>query len=225
MAAIRGVELSKSYHHYQVLNSVSFEIGEGACYALFGANGAGKTTLLRILATLIRPSSGRFEMMGHDGVREKEKVRECFFLISHGSHLYDDLTVMENIQFAVGLRGLSPAEREIKAALDRVGIGAFFRLKSRFLSAGMKKRLSIAKAILIRPKALLLDEAYASLDEKGVGMMNDLIREFNKGGAAVLITSHDRAKTAEVAHRAGVLRRGALREMAVKDLLAADALF
>jgi heme exporter protein A len=225
MMAIRAIEISKSFHHYEVLKGVTLEAAEGSCYALFGPNGAGKTTLLRILATLSRPTSGRFELMGHDGVRERMQVRETLFFISHGSHLYDDLDVTENIRFAVGLRAETPADRDIKKALDRVGIGAFARLKSRHLSAGMKKRLSIAKAILIRPRVLLLDEAYASLDERGVGMMNDLIREFNKEGVAILISTHDRVRTAEVAHRAAVLRHGALREIKVEDLLAADALF
>jgi heme ABC exporter ATP-binding subunit CcmA len=225
MAAIRAIALTKSFHHYQVLKEISLEVGEGECYALFGPNGAGKTTLLRILATLHRPSSGRFEIMGLDGLKEKMKVRENLFLISHSSYLYDDLNVMENIQFAIGIRGWNPTPLEIKTALDRVGIGAFAHLKSRFLSAGMKKRLSIAKAILVKPKVLLLDEAYASLDERGVGMMNECIRDFTKEGVAILITTHDRARTAEVANRAGVLHRSTLREVTVKDLLATDALF
>ncbi|MBI3804819.1 MAG: heme ABC exporter ATP-binding protein CcmA [Nitrospirae bacterium] len=225
MAAIRGIELSKSFQHYQVLNRISLEVKEGECYALFGPNGAGKTTLLRILATLHRPTSGRFEINGFDGSRERIKVRESLFLISHGSYLYDDLTVLENIRFAIGLRGGNPTEREMKLALDRVGIGAFAALKSRYLSAGMKKRLSIAKAMLVRPKVLLLDEAYASLDERGVDMVNGFIREVAQGGMTVLLTAHDRAKTAEVAHRAGVLNRGGLNELAVKELLAEHALF
>lgn len=225
MVAIRGIELSKSFHHYHVLKAVSLEVNEGECYALFGPNGAGKTTLLRIFATLHRPSSGRFEIMGFDGVRQKEKAREALFLISHASYLYDDLNVVENIRFAIGIRGRNPDSRAIKIALDRVGIGAFSQLKSRYLSAGMKKRLSIAKAILVRPKVLLLDEAYASLDERGVGMMNDCIRDFTKEGMAILITTHDRARTSEVAHRAGVLHRNLLREVDIKELLTADALF
>ncbi|MFQ5588522.1 MAG: heme ABC exporter ATP-binding protein CcmA, partial [Nitrospiria bacterium] len=217
--------LSKSFQHYLVLKEVSIEIRQGECYALFGPNGAGKTTLLRIFATLHRPTSGRFEIMGMDGARNRDKVREAIYLIGHGSYLYDDLSVKENIQFAIGIRGWNPTDGEIKKALDQVGIGRFARLRSRYLSAGMKKRLSIAKALLIRPKVLFLDEGYASLDERGVGMMNDCIREFTKTGAAVLMTTHDRGPTADVAHRVGVLNRSALTEMTVKDMVAADALF
>ncbi len=225
MNAIRGESLSKSFQHYQVLKGVSIEVARGECYALFGPNGAGKTTLLRIFATLHRPSAGSFEIMGMDGRRERTKVRALIYMIGHGSYLYDDLSVKENIQFAIGVRGWNPTDGEIKKALDQVGIGRFARLRSRYLSAGMKKRLSIAKALLIRPKVLFLDEGYASLDERGVEMMNECIRAFTKAGACVLMTTHDRGPTAEVADRVGVLNRSVLREMTVKEMVAADALF
>lgn len=224
MAAIRGIQLSKSYHHYSVLKEISFEVAGGHCYVLIGQNGAGKTTLLRILATLQRPSAGRFEIMGHDGTQEKTRVREVLILVAHGSHLYDELNAEENIRFAMGLWGISPTDREIKIALDRVGIGAFKDLKTRYFSMGMKKRLAIAKATLIRPKVLLLDEPYSSLDEGGMAMVNSYIREITQQGASVMLTTHNRAKSAEVAHRAGVLIRGELREISVKDLTAANDL-
>lgn len=223
--AIRGIALSKSFRHFQVLKAISIEIEAGECYALFGPNGAGKTTLLRIFATLHRPSGGRFEILGMDGKQERAKVRESIYLIGHGSYLYDDLSVKENIQFATGIRGWNPTDLEIKKALDQVGIGRFSNLRSRYLSAGMKKRLSIAKALLIRPKVLFLDEGYASLDERGCAMMNDCIRAFTQNGSAVLMTSHEREKTAEVAHRVGVLNRSTLKEITVKEMVEADALF
>ena len=224
MAAIRGIQLSKSYHHYQVLKEISLEVAGGDCYVLIGPNGAGKTTLLRILATLQRPSSGRFEIMGHDGVEEKDRIREVLLLVAHGSHLYDELNAEENIRFALGLRGMHPTDREIKVSLDHVGIGAFKDLKTRYFSMGMKRRLSIAKAILIRPKVLLLDEPYSSLDEGGMQMVNGYIREITQQGAAVLLTTHNRVKSAEVAHRAGVLVQGKLKEIGMKDLTAKDEL-
>ncbi|HXC62452.1 MAG TPA: heme ABC exporter ATP-binding protein CcmA [Nitrospiria bacterium] len=224
MAAIQGIQLSKSYHHYQVLKEISLEVSPGDCYVLIGPNGAGKTTLLRILATLQNPSSGRFEIMGHDGVKERDKIREVLLLVAHGSYLYDELNAEENIRFAMGLRGLYPTDHEIKIALDRVGIGAFKDLKTRYFSMGMKRRLSIARATLIRPKVLLLDEPYSSLDENGMTMVNSYIREITQQGASVLLTTHNRVKSAEVGHRAGALVRGELKEIGMKDLTAKDDL-
>ncbi len=213
MKAIQCISICKAYRHYEVLKDISLEISPGECYSLFGPNGAGKTTLLRILATIHRPTGGQFLIAGHDGVRDKIRVRESIFLIAHGSYLYDDLNAVENIRFAAGLRGKNPSGREIKIALDRVGIGAFSELKTRYFSAGMKKRLSLAKSILIRPDVLLMDEPYASLDEKGQQMVNDYLREVTKSGGTVFMTTHDRARTAEVTHRAGVLTQGTLREI------------
>lgn len=222
---IRAESISKSYRHYQVLHELSFELEAGACYALFGPNGAGKTTLLKILATVHRPSGGRLAIMGRDALADRATVRRQSFLIAHGSHLYDELNARENLSFALGLRGLTPSDREIKLALDRVGIGAFADLKSRYFSAGMKKRLAIAKALLIRPPLLLMDEAYSSLDEKGIVLVNQVIREATRSGTAVFMTTHDRARVAEVAHRAGVLRQGALQELPLTALTATHELF
>ena len=218
MPAIQTIEIGKTYDHYQVLADISLEVGWGQCYALFGPNGSGKTTLLRILATVHRPSSGRLVLAGYDGAREKIKVREAIFLIAHGSYLYEELNAVENIRFMTGLRGGRPDDRDIKRVLDRVGIGAFSDLKTRHFSAGMKKRLSIATAMLIRPSILFMDEPYSSLDEKGMKMVNDYLQERTREGGTVFMTTHDRARTAEIADRAGVLTRGTLREIPVEDL-------
>ncbi len=218
MLAIRGIQISKAFHYYQVLRDVSFEVAEGACYALLGPNGAGKTTLLRVLATLQRPTAGRFEILGLDGTRERDRIRERILFLGHGSHLYDELNAVENLRFSLALHGVRPTAREIKLTLDRVGIGAFADLRIRNYSMGMKKRLSIAKAVLAQPRVLLLDEPYTSLDEAGMKMMNRFISELNGTGAAVFLTTHDRLRSAEVATQAGIIKRGELKEIAIKDL-------
>ncbi|HET8761268.1 MAG TPA: heme ABC exporter ATP-binding protein CcmA [Nitrospiria bacterium] len=224
MSAVRVIELAKAHGHYRVFERVSFELLPGECLALFGPNGAGKTTLIRVLATLSRPSAGRFEIDGKDGVRDKDAVRTSLLLLAHGSHLYDELDGAENLRFSLALRGLTLRDRDIKSALDRVGIGAFSDLKTRYYSAGMKKRLTIAKSMLVRPKVLLLDEPYTSLDEAGIALVNEHLRALTRDGAAVLMSTHDRARSADVAHRAGVLDKGHWREVAV-ERLKTDALF
>jgi heme exporter protein A len=225
MSGIRGFQLSKSYHHYRVLKEITFEVSSGECYCLFGPNGAGKTTLLKILATLKKPSSGRFEVMGFDGISERSKAREKLLLVSHGSYLYNDLNAVENIRFALALRSISPTAREIKVALDRVGIGAFSEFKVRYFSEGMKKRLAMAKSILSRPQVLLMDEPYSALDEPGMSIVNEFIGSMTRQGTAVMMASHNRVKSAEVAQRVGVLQDGTLREMTVEELVAANELF
>lgn len=223
--AIRGINLCKSYNYYEVLKNISFELSTGRCYALFGPNGSGKTTLLKILATLQRPSSGRFEILGRDGVTERMAARTRSYLIAHGSYLYDELNANENIRFSLGLRGLAPTPSEVKRVLDRVKIGAFAELKCRYYSEGMKKRMALAKAMLAQPTVLLMDEAYASLDEHGMTMVSDFIREMKQAGSAIFMTTHDRVKAAEVADQVGVLRRGELHHITIDELKTAHELF
>jgi len=225
MMAIRVFQVSKSYRYFQALREISFEVPPGSCYTLFGPNGAGKTTLLTILATLQRPSSGTIEILGHDGVKAREKIRPALFYVAHGSYLYDELDARENLRFALALYGKRVADRELKEALDRVGIGAFSDLRTRFYSAGMKKRLAVAKGILIRPKVLLLDEPYSSLDESGMAMVNDAIRELIDGGTAVFMATHNRTRSAEVANQAGLLRKGKLCPLGLEQLSGAHVIF
>lgn len=222
MIAISCQDISKSYGHYQVLHDIGLTVQEGECFALFGPNGAGKTTLLKILATLQRPSEGRYEILGLDGVKEKEAIRANLIFLAHGAHLYDDLNANENLEFALALRGEMPTDREMKLALDRVGIGAFAEMKVRNYSAGMKKRLALAKAILAKPKVLLLDEPFTALDAAGTEIMREYIRERMSENGAVLMSTHDHDKARPITSRAGMLRQGALQEIPIEALKSDD---
>ena len=218
MTAIQTVQLSKSYGHFRILEDISFEVSTGTCFILLGPNGAGKTTLIKILATLIRPSAGQFQILGYDGVNEKDKFRQSVMLMGHGSHLYDDLNAIENLRFFMGMRGETTTDREMKLALDKVEIGAFREMKIRNFSAGMKKRLSLAKACLSLPKILLLDEPYNTLDDAGTQIMNGFIRDMVKEGGTVFMTTHDRLKAAQVAQQAGILNKGSLHLVTLESL-------
>jgi heme exporter protein A len=220
MSAIQVTGLSKAYGFYRIFEEMSFAIPSGACFALFGPNGAGKTTLLRILATLQAPSGGQFTIFGQDGVAEKDSVRATRLLIAHGSHLYEELSATENLQFALALRGQSPEPSILKRALDQTGIGAYGNLKIRQFSAGMKKRLALAKAILAQPKLLLLDEPYNALDDGGVIITNQLIQDTMKRGGTVIMTTHDRNKAAQIATEGAILQGGHLQLLSPQELQA-----
>ena len=210
MNAIQVNRLSKAYGFYRIFEDLSFAIDRGECFALFGPNGAGKTTLLRILATLQAPSSGQFTIFGHDGVSQKDTVRETLMFIAHGSHLYDELSAIENLQFTLALRGHAPDLSNMKRALEQVGIGAFGHLKIRQFSAGMKKRLALAKVLIGQPQLLLLDEPYTALDESGITMTNQLIQKTLERDGTVFMTTHDREKAAQIATQGGTLQGGHL---------------
>lgn len=210
MTAISATHLCKSFGHYHVLQDVAIEVARGECFALFGANGSGKTTLLRIFATLQRPTSGQIAILGHDGLEEKEEIRASLMFLAHGSHLYEDLNAIENLQFSLSLRGVSPSDHDMKVALDRVAIGAFSEMKVRNFSAGMKKRLALAKSMLAQPQVLLLDEPFTALDTAGTEIMQHYIREVVDRQGTVLMSTHDSDKAHAVAHRAGIIRKGHL---------------
>ena len=220
MIACHGI--GKSYGHFQVLHDVNLTIAEGECFALFGPNGAGKTTLLNILATLQRPSTGYYEMLGLHGLKAKDAIRANLMFLAHGTHLYDELNAKENVAFALALRGQRPTDLEVKRALDRVAIGAFADMKVRYYSAGMKKRLALAKAMLAKPRILLLDEPFTALDAAGTDILREYVRERLSEKGTVLLSTHDHDKTRPIASRAGILRHGALQEIAVEALKSDD---
>jgi heme exporter protein A len=220
MSSIQVIGLSKAYGFYRIFEEMSFTITAGACFALFGPNGAGKTTLLRILATLQAPSGGQFTIFGQDGVAEKDSVRAILLFIAHGSHLYEELSATENLQFSLALRGQKPEPSQLKRALDQTGIGAYGNLKIRQFSAGMKKRLALAKAILAQPKLLLLDEPYNALDDGGVCITNQLIQDTMKRGGTVIMTTHDRTKAAQIATEGAILQAGHLQLLSPEQLQA-----
>src|SRR5262249_58191339 len=121
----------------------------------------GKTTLLKILATLIRPTRGTAAVAGHDCVRDAEGARPHIGLVAHGSYVYEDLTALENLRFWTTLAGLSPAPAALAGALARVELERAADERVRTFSAGMKRRLSLARFVLAQPSVPLLDQPFA----------------------------------------------------------------
>ncbi len=215
MTAISCQHLGKAYGHYQVLHDVNLTLAPGECFTLLGPNGAGKTTLLKILATLQRPSEGHYEMLGMNGQTDRDALRSHFVFLAHSTHVYDDLNARENLAFALALRGQRPTDHDIKMALDRVHIGAFAEMKTRHYSAGMKKRLALARTMLARPRILLLDEPFTALDSDGTAIMRDYIGERLSDNGTVIMATHDPEQARPVTTRAGRLRHGTLQEIAL----------
>lgn len=224
-AVIVAERISREYRHVAVLRDATLHIQAGECFALFGANGAGKTTLLRILATLLRPSAGRFFLGGADGVAQRAAARRLFFLIGHGSHHYDELSALENHAFSVRLRGHRYDGDACRSMLEEVELGAFADVRVRAFSNGMKKRLAFARAMLLHSAILFLDEPYAALDERGMALANRFIAELSARGGTTLMTSHHRVRSAEVAHRAGIMREGRVCETSLAELRGRNELF
>ena len=189
-----------------VLRDISCTVGVGQALAIFGPNGAGKTTLLRILATLLRPSSGSlrlFELPAHD-----PRVRRRIGFLGHDSFLYPDLTPVENLRFYARAYRLDDASARIHAMLDYVGLQDWATTPIRSLSRGMEQRLALARTLLHEPDLLLLDEPYTGLDHEAVQLLHTTLLRAKQAGKTIVFSSHDFERGLALCSRALILSRG-----------------
>jgi heme ABC exporter ATP-binding subunit CcmA len=209
-AMIAARRLRKSFGPTPVLEDVSLELGTSQCLALLGSNGAGKTTLLRILATLSRPSAGELTMAGVDALKHPEAVRALIGVVAHGSYVYEDLSALENLQFWTVLGGGDAARVRLLDALAQVELDAVAHERVRTFSAGMKRRLALARVLLTRARLLLLDEPFTGLDQQGRKWLSEFLLGFKAGGGAIVMTTHSFGSGLAVADRVAILAGGRL---------------
>jgi ABC-type multidrug transport system ATPase subunit len=200
---------------HRALAPISFQVAPGESLAIVGANGAGKSTLLRILTTLLLPSSGRAEVAGWDVVHRPESVRHALGFHSGAEPgFYARLTALQNLQFFAQLRDLSHQELRLRIAevSEGLGLSPSLHRQVRLLSSGTVQRLSLARAVLHRPRVLLLDEPTRSLDPLAASEFRRYLREelIRGHGATVLFASHSLAEVEELADRVALLDSGRL---------------
>jgi heme exporter protein A len=200
-------ELTKAFGRRQVLRGISFDVERGGFLSIFGPNGAGKTITLRILATLTAPTSGTIRVAGNDAREDAMPVRAMIGLISHSPLLYLDLTAYENLRFYADMYGLGDREERIAELLDRVELSHRRYDVVRTFSKGMRQRLAIARAILHRPRVLLLDEPHSGLDPRAVDILDGLLAEIRSEHTFVMVT-HSIQKGLELATQALIIEGG-----------------
>jgi heme exporter protein A len=203
-AAFAARKLTKRFGRTTVLKEIDLDLEAGICHALFGRNGAGKSTLLAVAATLLRPSAGELFYDGHPLEELEESVRKRIGLVSHQSFVYPDLTVLENLEFYARVYGVDDG---IEAALAWAELDLRRHSPARSLSRGMLQRLAIARALLHRPRLLLLDEPFTGLDTISVDRLTRLLDEL-KGATTVLLTTHDIELGVALADRILVMEGG-----------------
>ena len=200
-AALELRDIARRFARRWVLRGVSLDVRPGEAVALMGRNGSGKTTLLRIIATSLRPSRGSGRIFGHELIKEADDIRGYVGMLGHHSGLYDDLTAIENLHFAMQMYGMSVSQRELEVALDTVGLGNDIRERVRGFSAGMRRRLALARLVLRPPRLLLLDEPYASFDQAGIDQVNEFVRHIVANGGIAIISTHDPLRVSAVTER------------------------
>jgi heme exporter protein A len=218
---VEAVRLSRAFGARRAVEDVTFALRGGECLALFGPNGAGKTTLLRTLAGLLRPTSGEARI-GGVALPGGAAVRARVGLISHQSMLYAALSARENVEFAARLHGVPGAAAAAERALATMRVADRADAPVRLLSRGLQQRVSIARAMVHSPEAVLLDEPFTGLDESGARALTGALESLAAAGAAVVLVTHNLAEGLSLATHAAVMRGGRIVSLERRDGLDAE---
>ncbi|MFN6564004.1 MAG: ABC transporter ATP-binding protein [Nostoc sp. ChiSLP01] len=191
-AAVCLENVYKFYNNVPVVNDLSFQIEAGEIFALLGPNGAGKSTTIRMLTTLTKPSQGRIEVNGYDVVSQPMLAKRSIGVVLQQVSVDNDLTVWENMELHGRLHHISNPQRQqlINQWLEYVELTEKRNDLVKTLSGGMKRRLQIARALLHQPQMLFLDEPTVGLDPQTRRRLWEIIRDLNKQGMTMLLTTH-----------------------------------
>jgi heme exporter protein A len=191
-SASEGLEVDKVHvwrGDRHVLQGVSIKVSLGELVHVSGPNGTGKTTLLRVVTGLLRPEHGSVTWLGQPITRNRASFQADMAYAAHEPSLKGDLTALENLRFSVGLKCRTTAT-ELRSALATTGVGGCADLPARVLSAGQRRRVSLARVLAMRAPLWLLDEPYANLDAAGSDLVSELLQAHVQGGGLALVVAH-----------------------------------
>jgi len=204
---VEATGLTREFGPRRAVAGVTFSLAAGECLALFGPNGAGKTTLLRMLAGLLKPTSGSARISGIQ-LPGGPLARSRVGLISHHTMLYEALSARENVSFAARLYGIRDSRGRVEDSLRRMSMLERADAPIRSLSRGMQQRVSIARAMVHAPELVLADEPYSGLDENGARALTALLKELRSAGTAIIVVTHNLVEGLSLATHAAVMQRG-----------------
>ena len=195
----------------EALAGVSFEVKRGELFGLIGPNGAGKTTTIKILTTLLTPTSGKAHVLGLDVNKQMYEIRKRIGIVFGGERgLYNRVTAVENIRYFSDLYGVDPnvSRKRIPELIKLVGLEGRENERVEKYSRGMKQRLHIAKALVNDPELVFLDEPTIGLDPGGARDIREMIRDMEKWGKTILLTTHYMFEADELCRRIAVISKG-----------------
>ncbi len=215
---IRTENLSKVFEkgkkrEVTALDHVNLEIGRGEVFGLIGPNGAGKTTLIRVLVGLLTPTEGQAWVLGKDVVEDIDYIRPRVALLPQEAGIYERLTARENIVYYGGLYGIPEDElhRRADRLLDIVGLREKEDYQVKGFSGGMKRKVLVARALVIEPEVLFLDEPTTGIDTIGARVVRNLLKKLSsEEKRTIVLTTHDLNEVSELCHRVGILNDGRL---------------
>jgi ABC-2 type transport system ATP-binding protein len=209
-SAIETSNLVKTFGNTRALDGVDLNIRAGSVYGILGPNGAGKTTAIRVLTTLLKPTSGRAVVLGHDVVAEAATVRRKVSLTGQYASVDEDLTGHENLVLVSRLLGLGWGDARARATelLAAFGLADAAGRQVRTFSGGMRRRIDIAASLVTRPEILFLDEPTTGLDPRSRNQVWDLVRQIATDGTTVLLTTQYLEEADRLAERLAVVDHG-----------------
>jgi heme exporter protein A len=201
-------KLTKQADNKLILRGVDLSIKKGETVAILGSNGAGKSTLLKVLATLIKPTSGSILVNNLDLKKNHIEIKKIMGYLPHSSLLYDHYTPLENIVFFGNIYGVKNVEQRANALVKDVGLSFFLNEPVKNFSRGMIQRIAIARAIVHEPQILLLDEPHTGLDQGAITILNNVILSMKAKGTTTLMVTHDFKQAAEICDRIIIVKNG-----------------
>lgn len=214
MNNLRIVDIKKSIKKAEILHGISLEINSGEIVGLLGPNGAGKTTTFYTVCGLVKPTSGKVFFDDEDitAIPLHKRALKGIGYLPQESSIFKDLSVEENLLLAaeIVIKDKEEQNRRVEELLELLDIEPIRQRKGISLSGGERRRTEIARALVSKPKFLLLDEPFAGVDPIAVKDIQDLINELTKIGIGVLITDHNVRETLQICHRAYVMKSGSL---------------
>ncbi|MDF1540413.1 MAG: ATP-binding cassette domain-containing protein, partial [Candidatus Thorarchaeota archaeon] len=207
-AAISVTNLTKKFGDFTAVDQISFEVEVGEVFGFLGPNGAGKTTTTRMLTGISTPTEGNATIMGHE--IHSFAAKERMGVVTDLSNVYIDLSAWDNLIFTAKLYGLSREKREKKAEelLDMFGLQEVRNKDVREFSGGMKRRLTIAMALVNDADVLFLDEPTTALDVQSVRLIRSFVRELNDQGTTIFLTTHNMVEANELCNRIAIINQG-----------------
>jgi ABC-2 type transport system ATP-binding protein len=202
--------LTKQYGRFTAVDGVSLEVPPGEIHGFLGPNGAGKTTSIRMIAGLLKPTSGRIVVNGHDLASNPEEAKASLGFIPDRPYIYEKLTAGEFLRFHAGLYGIDgeDVDQRVREMLDVFELGRWEPELVESFSHGMKQRLVMCAAFLHRPRAVLVDEPMVGLDPRGAKLIKSVFRRMSERGVAILMSTHTLEVAQEMCDRISIILKG-----------------
>jgi len=202
--------LSKSFDSLKAVDDISLDIKVGEIFGLLGPNGAGKTTVISIIASLLKPDSGKIIIDSLDLDKDLRKIKKTMGVVPQDMAFYEELTAKENLIFWGKLQGLrkKTLEERIKYYLEKTGLAGRENEPLKKYSGGMKRRINLIIGLIHQPKLLLLDEPTIGIDVQTRLNIYEIIKEASSSGTTILYTTHNLQEAEELCHRIGIMDQG-----------------